>query len=121
METASDLFHIAQHHLGTNMGIAGQIMLGSFMGQAFEGGLATLSGSGILMGAAAATGNALRLAGLRDVDDLVTQGLINPDLGRVLASKVQIGKNPEILKTLLSRIAALGVSGGAGANRKEVR
>lgn len=118
--TAADA-HALARHMGSNLGVIGQVVIGEMIGNVMEAALTHGPGiaGGILGTGLAATGaviNGMRLAGLATVDDLVTQGVLQPDLGRLLARRVNLDKNPDILAKLIKRIGAIGVS---SATRKE--
>lgn len=112
--TAADLIsHAAGGH---GLSVLGQVLVGQIAGEMIEGGVGGMELGGAMAGAMMAL-NAMRLAGMRNVDDLATAGLLNPELGRLLISKAVIADKPAILKTLLNRIAAVGV-GASSAKGK---
>ncbi len=89
-------------------------------------GLANGTATGLAAGAAAGVFTAMRNAGLRTVDDLVADALLNPERARLLLSKVPEGQEGKQLEELVrsfgqSAIRALGVDQEAPAPRPDRR
>jgi hypothetical protein len=62
--------------------------------------------------AAALVGNAMRNSGLRKVDDLVAQAMLNPDLARTLLAKVPPQSAPTMARIISTQIKALAANAG---------
>jgi hypothetical protein len=113
--TAADLHALAEH--GASPSVVGQVVVGEALGEA-AGHLLHAGGpvgTAIRIGTTAATiiAQALRTAGLKKVDDLATYGVLNPEIGRLLLSKVKVTPRAPILKTLVGRIGQIGLGAAA--------
>ncbi len=111
--TAQDTEALGKYTLAGRLGrqLLGQIAEPGILGiLGGEGG--GLAGAAVGVGAAALrqTVVALRNAGLRKVDDLVTEGMLHPEVGRILMAKVTPETTPRILRALqhaVTRAAAV--------------
>jgi hypothetical protein len=115
--TAADTHAVAKHggH-GGNASMLWQMMAMEMGGEA----LTTLSGEHGLTGLAVkAAGiavpvllNAMRQAGMRHVDDLLTQAVLHPEIGRVLLSRPMPAARASMWTKLAGLIGDLAVGGG---------
>lgn len=121
--TAADLL-AAVGHSGHGVSFFGQILGAEMIGNLIAGGAHVSSLGGTVgstaMAAASVALNAMRLAGLRSADELATAGLLDPGgLGRVLVAQGSMADKPGVLRTLLARIAAIGVGSAAAGKEKQ--
>lgn len=110
--TAQDAVGIAKHGAGGFVANRATDLLGVLLGHHLHigGGIGEAIGLG-----AAETLNGLRQAGINRIDDLVTKGMLDPDIARVLLSKV--GKpTPALITGRLKALSrALQIGGVASA------
>jgi hypothetical protein len=114
--SAADTHALAQH-LGQHPSVVGQVIIGEAAGEAAGHLLHVAGPAGSALRAAitvgTVVGQALRNAGMSRVDDLARQAVLQPELARLLLSKVQIKPGSPILKTLGQRIGQIGLSSAA--------
>jgi hypothetical protein len=119
--SAADIFAQLSRQAG-KVGVFGQIAMASALGAGLETSIASGSSMfGLWAGILSGIANHLRLAGIRTIDELKTQAILDPQLGKVLAMKVPLEDHPQVLQTLLSRIASIGAGSAATRRGKDKR
>lgn len=116
--TAQDLTGVANSPTGSaHGGVMSMLgnhlpMLGALLTESATHNLAATAGA-VGAGIGAKMLNSFRTAGLGKVDDIVTESLLHPEIGRTLLTNYSPKEQALILPGLLSRIAGLGLTNGA--------
>lgn len=114
-DTAQNLHGLQKHGGGST--ILGQVMATEIGGAALQhigGPMAKITG---LVGGV--IGNAMRMAGLQKVDDVVTYLVLHPEIGRVLLAQAPADVKAPIIQTLLKRLANVPIGTAVQANKTQ--
>ncbi|HUY04992.1 MAG TPA: hypothetical protein VMV33_17070 [Rhodocyclaceae bacterium] len=114
--TAADM-HLLQEAGQGSPSVVGQVLIGDAAGRIL-GAATNVSGftGAALRGTAIVSKvvlDAMKHAGLKTVDDLMTQAVLQPELARLLASRVKLREDSPVLRRLLGQLALVGANAAA--------